>query len=420
MTRRMRILMLTQSYAPIVGGIEHMVEDISSGLAERGHEVAVATLRQPQSEPAGSESVPAYGLDNSILGIPGLRLDEERTHAPPAPDPRTTRGLRRLLRSFRPDVVHAHDWLIHSYLPLDRGSSPALLLSMHDYGLICATRRFMHRGKSLCSGPASLKCVQCACEVYESVAKGAPTALATRMFEGRVRKHVDVFLPVSSAVRDLCRLGPEDTHRVINNFVVGQPAPLGNEPELAQLPQEPYIMYFGDVSREKGVHNLVAAYRELEAPPPLVLIGRRVGEIEEAPGVVALGRMPHRIVLEALRRSLFTVAPSIWSDPFPVVALEAAAAGKPTIASRIGGLQDSVVDGETGFLVPPGDRPALAQAMRRLIGDPELREHMGAAANARQAELYTPDTVVPQYEQAYELALDQRSSRRAGGRSPGR
>jgi len=413
MTRPMRILMLTQSYAPIVGGIEHMVEDISGELTKRGHEVAVATLRQPQSEPVGSESVPAYGLDSSVRSIPGLKLDEERTHSPPVPDPWTTRELRQLMKRFRPDVVHAHDWLIHSYLPLDRRSSPALLLSMHDYGLTCATRRFMHRGKELCSGPGPVKCLRCACEVYESVPKGAPAAIGTRAFEGRVRKHVDVFLPVSTAVRDLCRLGPEDTVQVINNFVIGQPAPLGNEPELAQLPQEPYIMYFGDVSREKGVHNLVAAYRELSSPPPLVLIGRHVGEIEEAPGVVTLGRMPHRIVLEALRRSLFTVAPSIWSDPFPVVALEAAAAGKPTIASRIGGLQDSVVDGETGFLVPPGDRRALAGAMQRLLNDTELRERLGAAAHARQEELYTPGTIIPQYEQAYELALEQRRSRRA-------
>ena len=416
MTRPMRILMLTQSYAPIVGGIEHMVEAISEELAKRGHEVAIATLRQPNSEPIGSEAVPAFGLDTSVHSLPGLRLDEERRHAPPGPDPRTTRELRSLIKSFRPDIVHAHDWLIHSYLPLDRRSSPGLVLSMHDYGLTCATKRFMYRGAEICSGPETIKCVRCSCEVYESVAKGTPSALGTRMSERRIRRHVDVFVPVSTAVRDLCRLGPEDTHRVINNFVIGQPAPLGEEPELAGLPDEPFIMYFGDVSEEKGVHNLVAAYHELENAPPLVLIGRRIpGEIEEpSDGVITLGRMPHRLVLEALRRSLFTVAPSIWSDPFPVVALEAAAAGKPTIASRIGGLQDSVVDGETGFLVPPGDRPALTQAMRRLIDDTELRERMGAAAASRQAELYTPDTVIPQYEQTYELALEQRRARADG------
>ena len=81
----MRVLMLTQSYAPIVGGIEHMVESISTELAKRGHDVAVATLRQPQSEPIGSEEVPVFGLGTSVHNLPGLRLDEERRHAPPVP-----------------------------------------------------------------------------------------------------------------------------------------------------------------------------------------------------------------------------------------------------------------------------------------------------------------------------------------------
>ena len=330
----MRVLMLTQSYAPIVGGIEHMVESIGTELAKRGHDVAVATLRQPQSEPVGSEEVPVFGLGTSVHSLPGLRLDEERRHAPPGPDPRATRELRRLIRRFRPDVVHAHDWLIHSYLPLDRRSSVGLVLSMHDYGLTCATMRFMHKG-SVCSGPGNIKCFRCACDEYASVAKGGSAAVGTRLFEGRVRNHVDVLLPVSTAVRDLCRLGPEDVHRVIPNFVLDPPPPLQDEPELAQLPDEPFVLYFGDVSEEKGVHHLVAAHRELDDPPPLVLIGRRIpGEVEDTTGARALGRMSHRLVLEALRHSLFTVAPSIWSDPFPLVALEAAAAGKPTIASQ--------------------------------------------------------------------------------------
>ncbi len=411
MTVPMRVLMLTQSYGPIVGGIERMVEDISAELAERGHDVAVATLRQPHSEPAASEAVPVYPLNTVVHDIPGVQFDAERHHAPPAPDPRTTLELRRLLKRHRPDVVHAHDWLVHAYLPLDRNSPVGLLLSMHDYGLVCATKRFMHRG-GVCSGPANAKCVRCACDVYESAAKGMVAALGTRASERRVRRRVDVFLPVSGAVRDLCRLGTEDVHRVIPNFVAEQPPPPSDDPDLARLPDEPFVLYFGDVSKEKGVNNLVAAYRQLDSPPPLVLIGRRFpGQIEETAGVIALGPMPHGVVLEAVRRSLFTVAPSIWSDPFPVVALETAAAGKPIVASRIGGLQDSVADGESGILVPPGDRAALAAALRRLLGDEELRARMGAAAAARQAALYTPETVVPQYEEAYELALGLRRAR---------
>lgn len=411
MTAPMRVLMLAQSYAPIVGGIEHMVEDMGAELAKRGHEVSVATLRQPGADPVGSDAVPVFPLDSTVHSVPGLRLDPERHHAPPAPDPRTTFELRRLIRRLRPDVVHAHDWLIHSYLPLDRRSRAALLLSMHDYGLTCATKRFMHRG-SVCDGPGNAKCVRCASAVYDSVAKGATAALGARASERRVRRRVDVFLPVSTAVRDLCRLGPDDTCRVIPNFVPDPPPPLAEDPDLARLPREPFILYFGDVSEEKGVDNLIAAYRRLDSPPPLALIGRRFpGQIEDTGGAIALGPMPHRLVLEAVRRSLFTVAPSIWSDPFPVVALETAAAGKPIVASAIGGLRDSVADGESGILVPPGDREALAEALRRLLGDEGLRARMGEAAAARQARLFTPDTVVPQYEEAYELGLERRRKR---------
>ena len=72
--------------------------------------------------------------------------------------------------------------------------------------------------------------------------------------------------------------------------------------------------------------------------------------------MTALGPMPHPYAIEALRRSLFTVVPSILPEPFGLAALETAAAGKPIVAADIGGLRDIVVDGETGLLVPPGDR----------------------------------------------------------------
>ncbi|HEX6602460.1 MAG TPA: glycosyltransferase family 4 protein, partial [Solirubrobacterales bacterium] len=161
----------------------------------------------------------------------------------------------------------------------------------------------------------------------------------------------------------------------------------------------------GDVTEDKGVGWLLEAYRELDDAPPLVLIGRQELEgVHEVPGVLALDRMPHPLAIEALRRAAFTVAPSLLPESFGIVALEAAAAGKPTIAADHGGLRDVVVDGETGFLVEPGDREGLRLALDRLAGDPELRERMGAAARQR-AELFGPDVVVPEFEAAYELAV---------------
>jgi glycosyltransferase involved in cell wall biosynthesis len=406
----MRILMLAQTYSPVVGGEERLVEDLSCQLAARGHDVTVATLRQPLGPPPEAEGVRVELLESSVHSIPGISVQEERHYAAPLPDPKTTAGLRRLLRELRPDVVHAHNWLVNSYLPLARRAAPPLLLSLHDYGILCPTKRLFYKG-AVCSGPAPLKCMRHAFEYY-GAGKGAMVAGGTRLSESWVRRRADMFLSVSSAAQELCRVRPEDDHRIVPNFV-GElpPAPADADERLSFLPEEPFVLYFGDVAEDKGAANLIAAHRELEDPPPLVLIGRRGLEgLAAMPGIVAPGPLPHPLAIEALRRSMFSVAPSIWAEPFGIVALEAAAAGKPIVASDIGGLRDIVAGGETGLLVGAGDRAALRAALERMSGDAALRERMGAAA-AERAKLFSPEAVVPQFEQAYRDAIAARLKR---------
>jgi glycosyltransferase involved in cell wall biosynthesis len=406
----MRIMMLAQSFAPIVGGEERVVEDLSRELVARGHEVSIATLQQPGDVPVGEVAgARVYPLRSSSYRVTRANQDAERRHAPPAPDPEAVADLSRALRRERPQVVHAHNWLVHSYLPLARGAHSALVLSLHDYGLVCATKR-LRRKHHVCSGPAPVKCQICAAEHY-GVTKGLVAAFGTRSSESRLRKAVDVFLPVSSTVEELCRIREDEPSRVIPNFIGKLPQAPANDPRLAQLPDEPFVLFFGDVTEDKGAWELAEAYRMLSDPPPLVLIGRcYIDELKSRPDVHALGAWPHALAIEALRRSLFSVAPSLWPEPFGLVALEAAAAGKPIVATATGGLRDIVVDGETGLLVPPEDREALAAALRRLIGDAELRQRLGAAAEQRAAR-FSPEAIVPQYEQAYEVALAKHRSR---------
>jgi glycosyltransferase involved in cell wall biosynthesis len=416
MRRPMRILMLAQSYAPVVGGEERIVEDLSAELFRRGHEVAVATLSQPAGEPPQCEDgVRIHLLGSALERIPGMGGDAERRYAPPAPDPLTVRDLRRVLREERPDVVHAHNWLVDSYLPLERRSGAALVLTLHDYGLLCATKRLFLDGE-VCSGPAARKCLAHSVAHY-GAARGPAIALGTRLAEQRLRRRVDMFVSISAAVGELNRIGAGEPHRVVPNFTGALPAPpAADDPRLAELPDEPFVLFFGDASEDKGARHLVETYAGLDGAAPLVLIGRRLDEAAST-GAIALGPMPHGHVIEALRRCLFAVVPSIWAEPFGIVALETAAAGKAIVASDIGGLVDIVADGETGLLVPPGDRAALAGALRRLLDDAGLRERMGEAAARRARELFSPDVIVPQFEAAYEEAIAARLKRgRRGGR----
>jgi glycosyltransferase involved in cell wall biosynthesis len=407
-----RILMLAQFYAPIIGGEERMTQSLATALHARGHEVAVATLRHPGMEAYElRDGVRVHRLGGLSQRVGALFSESERRHAPPLPDPETTLALRRVLARERPDVVHGHNWLSIAYLPLRRKSAAAYVLSLHEYSLICANKRLMRMGEP-CAGPGPLKCVGCAANQYGR-AVGPAVALATRWSYGAQRRAVDLFLPVSSEVALRCGLKRDGLpFEVVPNFVGERAAPEPFDAALLErLPDEPFILYVGDLAADKGIGVLIDAHARMGARVPLVLIGRAYDPqlLAEREGVVDLGLLPHGAVLAAWSRCALGVVPSITPDAFPTVALEAMTAGVALVASRVGGLPEAVADGETGLLVAPGDPVALAAALDRLMADAPLRERLGAGGRER-VPMFTAPAVVPRYESAYERA---RASRRA-------
>lgn len=405
--------MLAQFYAPIVGGEERMVQSLATALAGRGHDVAVATLRHAGAEAYEEiDGVRVHRLGGLSHRSGSIYSDAGRRHAPPLPDPETTLALRRVLARERPDVVHGHNWLSIAYLPLARRRASAYVLSLHDYSLVCANKRMMRMGEP-CTGPGPLKCLRCAAHQY-GAAVGPAVALATRWAGHAQRRAVDLFLPVSRSVA--ARSGLERAavaFDVVPNFVAERTAPEPYDAALLErLPQEPFILYVGDLAADKGIGVLLDAHARMRRPAPLVLIGRAADPqlLEPREGVVQLGLLPHGAVLAAWSRCALGVVPSITPDAFPTVALEAMSAGVAVLASRVGGLPEAVLDGETGVLVAPGDPAALAQALDRLMDDPVLRERLGAAGRER-VPMFTAPVVVPRYEAAYERARALRRAR---------
>lgn len=401
----MRILMLSQFYPPTVGGEEQHVQTLSRELAARGHDVAVATLWHRGLAPFERDhGVRVYRLRGALQRLRWLYRESGRRHAPPCPDPALALALRRVAARERPEIVHAHNWLVHSFLPIKAWSGARLVLTLHDYSLVCAKKSLVYRDGAVCDGPGPAKCLGCASDHY-GPAKGVPTVLANWAMGRAERAAVDRFWAVSRATAQGNRL-PADgiPFDVLPNFVpddLGRPQ-AGWDRYLDQLPRGDYLLFVGDRRRFKGIEVLLRAYAELPAAPPLVLIGRRLAETPTAlpRNVLALDRWPHGAIMGAWRRCLVGLLPSIGPETFGIVMLEAMATGRPVIASRIGGLVDVVVDGETGYLVPPGDPLALRQAIERLLADPGLRERMGQAARRRVIE-FQASTVVPRIEAAY-------------------
>jgi glycosyltransferase involved in cell wall biosynthesis len=417
-----RVLLTSDFFHPTIGGAERQVQLLASALAERGHTVTVATVRQRgQSEAAFVDGVPLRRLSALSTAIPGASADADRKFLPPLPDPRLVAGLRALIDELGGvDVVHANGWIAYSSAAALEGTPVPLVLSVRDYGYSCAVRSLLHEGREICDGPAPAKCAHCAGRQY-GAARGLVTV--TGVATGRVllRRHVTAIHAVSRFVETIVRRdlldGDPGWEPVVERIDDVVPPPLGamlddaEQVLLWRLPSEPFILFVGQLSPHKGVDVLLRAYASLRrqhpgAIPPLVLIGTPVpGTPLDLPdGVTLLESVPHAVVMAAWDRSLFGVAPSVWPDPLPGVVREPMTRGRPVIATRVGGNTDMVSDGVNGLLVDPSDVAGLATAMWRLVEQSDLRERMGADARASVTDLTAPAIAV-RFENLYAAAL---------------
>jgi len=170
------------------------------------------------------------------------------------------------------------------------------------------------------------------------------------------------------------------------------------------------------LSKEKGLRYLLEAFAMVAGRYPqarLVLAGdgperRRLERLSARLGVAErvrfLGEVPHEQVPAVLQGFDVFAMPSTY-EGFGVAALEAEAMEVPVVASNVHGIPDVVVDGETGLLVPPRDRQALASALERLLSDSDLRRRLGQAGRAFVAEHYSWEENTAQMEALYRAAV---------------
>jgi glycosyltransferase involved in cell wall biosynthesis len=394
----MKILMVTDFYPPILGGVERAVADLSAELNKHGHDVAVATLwheGMPHREHDGA--VVVHRLQGAAQRLPFLFTHSHRRFHPPVPDPVLTRQLRSLIVRDRPDVVHGHTWMMLSALPLRREYPFATVATLHDYALLCPKKTLLYQEQDACPHQLSRHCVGCASQRYGG-AKGLLTAAGLHIGRREYRE-VDAFVAISDYVaaahtRDLTAVRSHIW--TIPNFVRSEVLHAATGPRLPGLPDE-YILFVGALRHHKGIHVLLKAYARLGSSLPLVLIGTVWPETPTTfpPGVIMQSDVPHADVIRAMDHCRFLVSPALWPEPFGLVAIEAMARAKAVVASRTGGMVDIVQDGETGLLVSPGDVEDLAAAMHVLIDDRGRTERMGRAGAARCAGHFVADAVVP-------------------------
>jgi glycogen(starch) synthase len=390
----MKVLMVSWEYPPVViGGLGRHVHHLSTALAAAGHEVVVLSRRPSGTDPSTHPSSDEISEDVRVVAAAQdpheFTFSQDMmawTLAMGHAMVRTGLSLKDTSSDhpWRPDVVHAHDWLVaHPAVALAEFYDVPMISTIH------ATEAGRHSG--WVSGSLSRQ---------------------VHAVESWLVRESDSLITCSASMCDEITelFGPGLAEiTVIRNGIEAARWPFATRRRRSG-PAE--LLFVGRLEYEKGVHDAIAALPRIRRAHPgttLTIAGEGTQQdwlVEQArkhrvlKATRFVGRLDHDELLAALHRADAAVLPSHY-EPFGLAALEAAAAGTPLVTSNIGGLGEAVINGETGVSCPPSDVTRLAKAVSAVLDDPAAAQRRARAARKRLTSDFDWHTVADETAQVY-------------------
>jgi glycosyltransferase involved in cell wall biosynthesis len=388
----MKITMVSEHASPlaVVGGVDaggqnlHVAE-LAKALGQRGHEVLVHTRQDAESPVGRVELAPGVVVDHVPVGPPErLPKDELLRYMPDF-----AAYLASAWCTERPDVVHAHFWMSGlAALTGARDRGIPVVQTFHALGSV----KQRHQGSKDTSPPGRIR-------LERAIARSVAKVVAT----------------CSDEVFELARLGVQRRQICVVPCGV-DPVQFSDNGPVAARTDRPRILSVGRLVERKGFDILIRALAAVPGAELLVAGGppadqldnvaeaRRLWAVAEECGVadrVHLLGAVSRSDMPALMRSADVIACAPWYEPFGIVPVEAMACGVPVVATAVGGLTDTVIDGVTGVLVPPRRPDRMAGALRLVLSDPNLRLGFRSAALDRARSRYGWDRIADETLRVY-------------------
>jgi 1,2-diacylglycerol 3-alpha-glucosyltransferase len=386
----MRILMLSHGYPPVISGVTLVVQKVAREMVRRGHEVTVVT--------ASDRGAPYQDQDQGV--------DLMRVRSAPNPFWSEGRlpllshdGLQEIIAKKKPDVINTHD---------------SGLLGLQLF-------RLEHEKRPI---PELLTChfLPRYVTYYVNVGDMVEKALEDITWEYTIRvinNFHHVIFPTQTQQQAFIDEGLVTTSSVISNgldICRYNPDSADDEDVVAlyELPPGHRILVVGRLAKDKKLDVLVRSIQEIKSSQQahLLLVGRGddrerlqdlVENLDLRDQVHFLGFVPEEDLPALYRQSdIFAIASNVEVQSIPT--LQAAATGLPIVAAEAGALPELVKKDTNGYLVPPDDPAAFADAFRQIINSPELAEKFGQASleiGRQHAEKHTFDA----YEETYRWAI---------------
>ena len=369
------------------GGSERVFFQERKFLLDQGVEVVDFSMADPRNFPSPYSPSFISNIDyqDSASIFSKIKQGAQFVHSKEAVE-----KIERLVRGERPDIAHLHNIYHHltpSIIPVLKKHGVKIVLTLHDGKLICPSYLMLKRGEicTACEGKYFWRTVTKKCQ-------GSFIRELLLMFEAYWHKWkgnyelVDLYIAPSRFIAELIsRRIPQGKIRVLHNGV-------DTHGYNQSIQDEGYGLYFGRISKEKGIETLLKAHKNFGDNMVLKIVG--TGPMENMlrkgyPDVEFLGYKQGEELNEIIRKSAFVVVPSECYENCSMVVLEAMSMGKPIIGSRIGGIPEQIEDGRTGFLFEMGNVGELAEKMKILMQNKKMRVEYGNAAREKMESEYS-------------------------------
>ena len=379
----MKILYCNKYNFPFSGTEVYMFE-LMDLMRAQGHEVALFSMADPRGQPTPYDEFFVPNIDFKKSGDGLYARAKLAAHAIYSTDAR--RRLRKVIAAFRPDVAHVRNIYHHlspSILWELKAQGVPVLYHLNDFKLLCPAYNMVSKGRvcERCRGGRFRHVMTEGCYTGPS---GSALLLMVEAYVhrwlGTYRKCVDQFMTPSRFAKDkLIQNGfDEKKITVLPHF---QKLPPQSPPSSA--PKAP-VLYFGRLSPEKGVADLLQAMKRLPLVqlqiagdgPQRLALENQARELQ-LKNVEFTGHVGGEVLQQMIAASRFTVLPSRAYETLGKTILESYAWGRPVVASDLGSRRELVEQGETGLLFPSGNVEQLEKAISFLVERPELTVQMG-------------------------------------------
>jgi glycosyltransferase involved in cell wall biosynthesis len=407
----MRILMVNSHLIPR-GGDWAYISTLSHTLREHGHEVLLYGLAVDgaQSTIPRNELLPEVDFKADFIR-PSLR-GAVRVVSRTVYSFEAKRSMLKVLKKYRPDVVHLnniHHFLTPSVVWAMVAERTPVVWTLHDYTIVCPDTTMRSKGRvcQSCLPGRFYHCVAQRCKRGSVLASGLAAAEAYCHHMMKVYDRVFRYIAPSAFLRNKFLEAGFSENRIVH---IANPLPYGSP--LSEHRATGSGLFIGRLSEEKGLWTLMQALVELpDTGFDIVGDGPLRPDLEKLCQERSLrhvrfhGKLNPVVAAEITGKCRFVVVPSEWFENCPYAVLEAMQAGKPVIASAIGGLPELIRDGVNGILCPPGDVDAFREAIGRLDADDQLCAKQGREAARIVHEEYNSDLHYQRLSEIYSAAV---------------